>query len=83
MSHNFVRDQSVADTFFSLTNSLRDTQSEFSSRGREIAQWINLLLTFYSYSGGIDFRRQNLTSTDVRFWRLKLSLSVSFKYLVV
>ena len=25
----------------------------------------------YSYSVGIDFRRQNLTSTDVRFWRLK------------
>ena len=26
---------------------------------------------FYSYSAGIDFRRQSLTSTDVRFWRLK------------
>ena len=26
---------------------------------------------FYSYSAGIDFSRQNLTSTDVRFWRLK------------
>ena len=25
----------------------------------------------YSYSAGIDFSRQNLTSTDVRFWRLK------------
>ena len=24
-----------------------------------------------SYSEWIDFRRQNLTSTDVRFWRLK------------
>ena len=24
----------------------------------------------YSYSAGIDFSRQNLTSTDVRFWRL-------------
>ena len=23
------------------------------------------------YSVGIDFRRQNLTSVDVRFWRLK------------
>ena len=23
------------------------------------------------YSAGIDFRRQNLTSVDVRFWRLK------------
>ena len=26
---------------------------------------------FYSYSAGIDFRRQNLTSVDVRFSRLK------------
>ena len=26
---------------------------------------------FNSYSAGIDFRRQNLTSTDVRFRRLK------------
>ena len=26
---------------------------------------------FASYIAGIDFRRQNLTSTDVRFWRLK------------
>ena len=26
---------------------------------------------FYTYSAGIDFRRRNLTSTDVRFWRLK------------
>ena len=24
-----------------------------------------------SYSAGIDFSRQNLTSTEVRFWRLK------------
>ena len=23
------------------------------------------------FSAGIDFRRQNQTSTDVRFWRLK------------
>ena len=28
---------------------------------------------FYSYSAVIDFSRQNLTSTDVRFWRLKSS----------
>ena len=40
--------------------------------------WISLLWVydlwkyFYSYSVGIDFSRQNLTSTDVRFWRLKL-----------
>ena len=26
---------------------------------------------FYSYSAGIDFSRQNLTSTGVRLWRLK------------
>ena len=26
---------------------------------------------FKSYSEGVDFSRQNLTSTDVRFWRLK------------
>ena len=28
-------------------------------------------LTFNPYSAGIDFSRQNLTSVDVRFWRLK------------
>ena len=26
---------------------------------------------FNPYSAGIDFSRHNLTSTDVRFWRLK------------
>ena len=26
---------------------------------------------FNSYSAGIDFSRQNLTSREVRFWRLK------------
>ena len=26
---------------------------------------------FYSYSAGIDISRQDLTSVDVRFWRLK------------
>ena len=25
----------------------------------------------WPYSAGIDFSRQNLTSVDVRFWRLK------------
>ena len=29
------------------------------------------LWLFHFYSVGIDFRRQNLTCTDVRFWRLK------------
>ena len=39
--------------------------------------WIPMLwvyghyIYFYSYSAGINFRRQNLTTTDVRFWRLK------------
>ena len=39
--------------------------------------WIPMLWVYghykyvYSYSTGIDFSRQNLTSTDVRFWRLK------------
>ena len=28
-------------------------------------------LTLNPYSAGIDFSRQNLTSVDVRFWRLK------------
>ena len=38
--------------------------------------WIPMLWVYdrlkyiYSYSVGIDFKRQNLTSTDVRFWRL-------------
>ena len=31
-----------------------------------------LLYIFYSFSAGIDFRRQNLTSIDVRFWRSKV-----------
>ena len=30
---------------------------------------------FYSYSAKIDFSRQNVTSTDVRFWRLKSILA--------
>ena len=40
--------------------------------------WIPMLWVYdhcrycYFYSAAIDFRRQNLTSTDVRFWRLKL-----------
>ena len=39
--------------------------------------WIPMLWVYdhykycYSYSAGIDFRRHNLTSTDVRFWSLK------------
>ena len=30
----------------------------------------------YSHSAGIDFKRQNLTSIDVRFWRLKSILAL-------
>ena len=39
--------------------------------------WIPMLWVYghynyvYSFSAGVDFRRQNLTSADVRFWRLK------------
>ena len=39
--------------------------------------WIPMLWVYehqkyvYSYNAGIDFSRENLTSTDVRFWRLK------------
>ena len=39
--------------------------------------WIPMLWVYshykyaYSYSAGSDFSRQNLTSTDVRFWRLE------------
>ena len=29
-----------------------------------------VILTLDPYSAGIDFSRQNMTSTDVRFWRL-------------
>ena len=32
--------------------------------------WFIWILLYYSYSAGIDIRHQNLTSTDVRFWRL-------------
>ena len=38
---------------------------EFHSNNAELIKRIN------PYSAGIDFRRQNLTSVDVRFWRLK------------
>ena len=30
------------------------------------------------YSAGIDFRRQNWTSIDVRFWRLKKIMCVLY-----
>ena len=32
---------------------------------------IGVLVVSNPFSAGIDFRRQNLTSVDVRFWRLK------------
>ena len=34
-------------------------------------------LTLNPYSAGIYFSRQNLTSVDVRFWRLKYSKNIS------
>ena len=33
--------------------------------------YTKLLQRFNPYSAGIEFSRQNLTTTDVRFWRLK------------
>ena len=48
--------------FFSLILPLKQTLKIEKSRKLE-----NLF--FYSCSAGIDFRHQNLTSTDVRFWR--------------
>ena len=33
-----------------------------------VNEWFQL---FSPYSAATDFRRQNLTSLDVRFWRLK------------
>ena len=42
----------------------------------EIKGWkkfhiLSAVFTINPYSAGIDFSRQNLTSVDVRFWRLK------------
>ena len=37
----------------------------------------------YSFSTGIDFRRQDLTSTDVRFWRLKSAPALKGSYHLV
>ena len=43
---------------------------------------MNKVWAFNTYSAGIDFRRQYLTSVDVRFWRLKSILALNeFKYL--
>ena len=46
----------------------------FSSTGTVLYNHVKIhieLCLFNSYSAGIDFRRQNVTSVDVRFWRLK------------
>ena len=57
--------------FFQFENIINDLDRSF----RFI--WIPMLWVYshykyvYSYSAGIDFRRQNLTPTDVGFWRLK------------
>ena len=48
--------------------------------------WLPMLWVYghytyiYSSSAGIDFRRQNLTSTDVRFWRLKSIPALIYDY---
>ena len=55
-------------------------QKELAKTVMMISSWKNYLVSmvcmkvvqrFNPYSAGIDFSRQNLTSTDVRFWRLK------------
>ena len=33
--------------------------------------FLHHIVMFNPHSAGIEFSRQNLTSTDVRFWRLK------------
>ena len=47
----------------------------YQSEYKHVQQYISNLLgtrrDFSPYSAGIDFSRQNLTSVDVRFWRLK------------
>ena len=41
------------------------------SEARELKAQHNWIWSLNSYSAGIDFSRQNLTSVDVRLWRLK------------
>ena len=37
-----------------------------------LCYWSTAIINiFFSYSAGNDFSRQNLTSVDVRFWRLE------------
>ena len=38
---------------------------------RRLCSICEIVWLFNPYSAGIDFSRQNLTSVDVRFWRLK------------
>ena len=43
-----------------------------------LSMGVRPLYNFNSFIAGIDFRRQNLTSVDVRFWRLKSILAIEW-----
>ena len=49
-----------------LSSKARQTNSQLLTAGVKQSY-----LSFNSYSAGIALSRQNLTSVDVRFWRLK------------
>ena len=51
---------------------IRNLNKNICQSSNVIADFCFELSSFNSYSAGIDFSRQNLTSADVRFWRLKL-----------
>ena len=50
-------------------NSLLNWFIEHKTTGPVASQWT---MVFNPYSAGIDFSHQNLTSADVRSWRLKV-----------
>ena len=64
-------------------------QEELTKTFMMMSNWENPLVSmvytavfqrFNPYSAGIDFRRQNLTSVDIKFWRLK---SIPAQYLQI
>ena len=48
-----------------------EIKSEIKSVFKDVKWSFNASWGLNPYSTGIDFSRQNLTSVDVRFWRLK------------
>ena len=77
-----MKQKELTKTFMMISNkkntvvSVVYTQILHRCEGWALKRWffpIHLITYkyFHTYSAGIDFRRQNLTSTDVRFWRLK------------